>query len=86
MAEKGAIPSNFLPSAREMVNFRNLVVHGYLHTGPGAVTPIIRENLNDFAVWRNLVIEILERETRGGPSSGAGNFGFLFFGMEPGPA
>ncbi len=61
LAEKGELPDDFLPSIREMVNFRNLVVHGYLHTKTGVVMQIIRENLDDFTVWRRLVDGMLRR-------------------------
>ncbi len=37
LAEHGDIPADFLATAREMVRFRNLLVHGCLHTKPGAL-------------------------------------------------
>ena len=58
LAERGDVPKEFLPRVLEMVRFRNLVVHGYLHTKPELVEKIITDDLGDFAAWEKIISQL----------------------------
>lgn len=62
LAQRGDLPQAFLPRVRNMVRFRNLVVHGSLHAKSEMVDRIISEDLQDFIVWEGIVSEIAHRD------------------------
>lgn len=64
LAQHGDLPQASLPTLRKMVRFRNLVVHGYLHTDPGVVSEIVSKHLNDFVNWENATKTILEKSVQ----------------------
>ncbi len=61
LAQRGDLPGEFLARARGMVRFRNLVVHGYLHTEAETVERILADDLADFLTWERIVFGIAER-------------------------
>lgn len=61
LADRGGLPLGFLPRARDMVRFRNLVLHGYRRTERELVERILAEDLGDFSVWEQVVSDIIER-------------------------
>jgi len=72
LAQRGDLPGAFLPRVQRMVRFRNLVVHGYLHTRPEVVERILAEDLGDFAAWEALVSRLAGGEQApGGQGDGS---------------
>ena len=63
VADHGIIPRAMLDTYRQMVRFRNRVVHLYDDVDDAEVLRIIRENLNDFRPFMAAVIERYLPET-----------------------
>ena len=59
--EEQILPDDFMPALREMVSFRNRVVHIYWDVDDEAVYRIIQEDLNDFDRFAVLIADYLER-------------------------
>jgi len=55
------LPDDFMPTLREMVSFRNRVVHIYWDVDDEAVYRIVQEHLNDFDRFTTLIADYLER-------------------------
>lgn len=61
LADQGDLPQGLLPGVLDMVRFRNLVVHGYLHAKREPVEKIVVEELGDFSAWEQVVADIIGR-------------------------
>jgi uncharacterized protein YutE (UPF0331/DUF86 family) len=55
--EKDILPESFLPTLRQMVSFRNRVVHLYWDVDDATVYRILQENLNDFETYIDYILE-----------------------------
>ena len=55
--ENKILPENFMPSLRQMVGFRNRLVHLYWDVGSEAIYQILQENLGDFEVFVKLILD-----------------------------
>ena len=51
LCENGIVPEAFLPTLRQMVSFRNRVVHLYWEVDDATVYQIVCENLGDFETY-----------------------------------
>jgi uncharacterized protein YutE (UPF0331/DUF86 family) len=60
--EESVIPDEFLTTLREMVRFRNRLVHLYWEVDDDIVYDILRTNLNDFEVFAQYVLVLMEQE------------------------
>ena len=45
---------------QKMSRFRNILVHNYEKVDPEIVIPLLKNNLNDFTLFRNAILEILK--------------------------
>ena len=63
--EEKILPDDFMPTLREMVSFRNRVVHLYWEVGDEVVYSIVQNNLNDFDRFAALIADCLERREKG---------------------
>jgi len=55
--EQGVLPDDFVSIARQMVRFRNRVVHLYWAVEDDLVYQILQTNLADFDLFRQYVLE-----------------------------
>jgi uncharacterized protein YutE (UPF0331/DUF86 family) len=55
--EKGVLPEAFMPTLRQMVGFRNRVVHLYWDVDDATVYRILRENLGDFETYVGYILD-----------------------------
>jgi len=60
--EKDILPEGFLPTLRQMVSFRNRVVHLYWDIDDATVYRILQENLNDFETYIGYVLDFTQSE------------------------
>jgi uncharacterized protein YutE (UPF0331/DUF86 family) len=60
--EKGILPDTFLPTLRQMVSFRNRVVHLYWEVDDAVVYQIVRENLSDFETYIGYILDFAKGE------------------------
>lgn len=58
--EQEIIPDEFLPTLREMVRFRNRLVHLYWEVDDEAIYSILQTNLDDFRTFAQYVLALLE--------------------------
>lgn len=58
--ENGILPEDFLPTLRQMVRFRNRVVHMYWDVDDTTVYHILQENLNDFETFIGYVLDFAQ--------------------------
>jgi uncharacterized protein YutE (UPF0331/DUF86 family) len=54
--ENDILPESFLPTLRQMVSFRNRVVHLYWDVDDVTVYRILQENLNDFETYIGYIL------------------------------
>lgn len=54
--EEGILPDDFLPVLRQMVSFRNRVVHIYWDVDDSALYDILQQNLVDFEVFVKYIL------------------------------
>jgi uncharacterized protein YutE (UPF0331/DUF86 family) len=59
--ENGILPDAFLPTLRQMVSFRNRVVHLYWKVDDATVYQIVRENLGDFQTYIGYILDYAEQ-------------------------
>ncbi len=59
--EEKILPDDFMPTLREMVSFRNRVVHLYWDVDDETVYRILQGNLSDFDRFATLIADHLER-------------------------
>jgi uncharacterized protein YutE (UPF0331/DUF86 family) len=60
--ENGILPDAFLPTLRQMVSFRNRVVHLYWEVDDAMVYQIVRENLGDFETYVGYILDHAKQE------------------------
>jgi uncharacterized protein YutE (UPF0331/DUF86 family) len=58
--EVGIIPDTMMPKLRQMVSFRNRVVHLYWAVDDSAIYEILQNNLGDFDTFSRHIIEYIE--------------------------
>jgi len=59
LAEQGILPKTFLPTLRQMVQFRNRLVHLYWEIDAEIVYEILQKNLGDFDVFTKYVVNYI---------------------------
>ena len=57
LSEETIIPTSFLPTLRQMVSFRNRVVHLYWEVDNTMVYQILQENLGDFDTYLKYILD-----------------------------
>jgi uncharacterized protein YutE (UPF0331/DUF86 family) len=57
LSENGVLPDAFLPTLRQMVGFRNRVVHLYWEVDDATVYQITHENLGDFETYIGYILD-----------------------------
>jgi uncharacterized protein YutE (UPF0331/DUF86 family) len=58
--ENSILPEAFLPTLRQMVSFRNRVVHLYWDVEDAAVYRILQENLGDFETYIGYILDFVQ--------------------------
>jgi uncharacterized protein YutE (UPF0331/DUF86 family) len=61
LQENGVLPDEFMPTLRQMVSFRNRVVHLYWEVDDAMVYRIVCENLDDFETYIGYVLDYTEQ-------------------------
>jgi len=64
--EEKIVPHDFLPTLRQMVSFRNRVVHLYWDVDDQAVQGIVMNNLGDLDRFASLIADYLARQNEKG--------------------
>jgi uncharacterized protein YutE (UPF0331/DUF86 family) len=64
LAEEKILPDSFLPTLRQMVSFRNRVVHLYWDVDDRVVYQVTQANLGDLDQFASLILAYLERAGR----------------------
>ena len=62
LAEQGIIPQTFFPTLRQMVQFRNRLVHLYWEVGAEVVYDILQKNLADFDLFAKYILGYLAHQ------------------------
>lgn len=62
--EEKIVPDDFLPTLREMVSFRNRVVHLYWDVDDQAVQRIVQDNLRDLDRFASLIADYAARQVK----------------------
>jgi uncharacterized protein YutE (UPF0331/DUF86 family) len=62
LSEHQILPEEFLPTLRQMVQFRNRIVHLYWEVNEGVVYEILQNNLKDFNAFMHYIINFLDSE------------------------
>jgi len=57
--EQGILPDDFMPALRQMVSFRNRVVHLYWDVDDTTVYDIVQHNLGDFEAFARHILKYL---------------------------
>jgi uncharacterized protein YutE (UPF0331/DUF86 family) len=60
--ENGIVPEDFIPTLRQMVSFRNRVVHLYWDVDDVTVYRILQENLGDFETYIKYILDFVQPE------------------------
>lgn len=63
LAEHGVLPDRFMPTLRQMVSFRNRVVHLYWDVDDIVVYRILQENLADFETYIGYVLNFIQSDS-----------------------
>lgn len=61
--ENGILPEAFMPTLRQMVSFRNRLVHLYWDVDDATVYHILQENLGDFETYIGHILDFTQSET-----------------------
>jgi uncharacterized protein YutE (UPF0331/DUF86 family) len=61
--ENGILPEAFMPVLRQMVSFRNRVVHLYWGVDDAIVYRILQDNLNDFETYVGYILDFVQSQT-----------------------
>ncbi|MCP4104354.1 MAG: DUF86 domain-containing protein [Desulfobacteraceae bacterium] len=61
MAENGILKPEELPTFQNMASFRNLLVHYYERVDDEIVYGIFKNNLPDFSVFADRIVDYLKR-------------------------
>ena len=64
--EEKILPDDFMPTLREMVSFRNRVVHLYWDVDDEVVYRVVQNNLADIDRFASLIADYLERHEQDG--------------------
>jgi uncharacterized protein YutE (UPF0331/DUF86 family) len=62
--ENGILPGTFMPTLRQMVSFRNRVVHLYWDVDDATVYRILREKLGDFDEYVGYILDFVQLGAR----------------------
>ncbi len=65
LAEQKIIADEFLPTARQMVQFRNRIVHLYWEVDAEVIYDILQKNLEDFATFTSQILKYLSAQQKG---------------------
>lgn len=65
LGERGVLPPEFVPTARQMAQFRNRLVHLYWEVSDEAVCSILHTHLPDFDRFAAYILAWMEREESG---------------------
>jgi uncharacterized protein YutE (UPF0331/DUF86 family) len=60
--ENGILPEAFIPTLRQMVSFRNRLVHLYWDIDDAMVYRILQENLGDFETYIGYILDFIQPE------------------------
>ena len=60
--ENNIVPEDFIPTLRQMVSFRNRVVHLYWDVDDVTVYRILQENLGDFETYIKYILDFVQPE------------------------
>jgi uncharacterized protein YutE (UPF0331/DUF86 family) len=60
LKEREILPESFMPTLRQMVSFRNRVVHLYWDVDDTTVYRILQESLNDFETFTGYVLDFTQ--------------------------
>jgi uncharacterized protein YutE (UPF0331/DUF86 family) len=60
--ENGILPEAFMPTLRQMVSFRNRLVHLYWDVDDATVYRILKENLGDFETYVRYILDYARSE------------------------
>ena len=66
MHENGILPESFMPTLRQMVSFRNRVVHLYWDVDDATAYRILQENLGDFETFVGHILDFGRAENTTG--------------------
>lgn len=58
--EKDILPESFMPTLRQMVSFRNRVVHLYWDVDDATVYRILQENMGDFETYISYILDFTQ--------------------------
>lgn len=64
MCEQGILPQALLPTLRQMVQFRNRLVHLYWEVDAEIIYEILQKNLVDFDVFTNYIVQYLDSQRK----------------------
>jgi len=56
--EQQILDESLMCRLQQMARFRNILVHNYEKVDPAIVIPLLKNNLNDFTLFRNAILEI----------------------------
>jgi uncharacterized protein YutE (UPF0331/DUF86 family) len=62
LCENSILPKTFMPTLRQMVSFRNRVVHLYWDVDDATVYRILQENLGDFETYIGYILVFVQPE------------------------
>ncbi len=63
LSEHGILPPDFLPVLRNMVSFRNRLVHLYWEVDERIVYQVLQENLGDFERYIGYIVDFVQKGT-----------------------
>ena len=67
LTEQKILPESFLPTLRQMVQFRNRLVHLYWEVDAKIVYEILQKNLGDFEVFAKCVAQFVAGQKESSP-------------------
>ena len=67
LSENGVLPNAFMPTLRQMVSFRNRVVHLYWDVDDATVYHIMQSDLGDFETYIDYILNFTQGGTAGVP-------------------
>ncbi len=60
--EEGILPDSFMPILRQIVSFRNRVVHLYWDLNDATVYDIVQQNLGDFETYVSHILSFFDNQ------------------------
>jgi uncharacterized protein YutE (UPF0331/DUF86 family) len=64
LSEKGIFPKIFLPTLRQMVQFRNRLVHLYWEVDAEIIYGILEKNLRDFDLFARCIVDYITTQKK----------------------